>query len=159
LSDRGFDPRRVGADRGYHNRGFVQGCRQRAIIPHVAPMPDRKVPRVDGRTFRTATYRISQVIRRRIEEIFGWCKTTGGLWKCRYRGVARNHGCAQSVGAAWNLLRIAKLTLTAPPPPAAGVTPAKAAVCPHTANSPPKLWRVFSALRKTNNPWMKRQTR
>ena len=117
LIDRGFDPRRVGADRGYHTRGFVEGCRQRAIIPHVAPMPDRKVTGLDQRTLRTATYRISQVIRRRIEEIFGWCKTTGGLRKCRYRGVARNHGCAQFVGATWNLVRMAKLTLTAPPQP------------------------------------------
>ena len=57
------------------------------------------------------------MIRRRIEEIFGWCKTTGGLRKCRDRGVARNHVCAQFVGAAWNLLRMAKLTLTAPPTP------------------------------------------
>ena len=33
---RGFEPRTVGADKGYHNSEFLQGCREMQIAPHVA---------------------------------------------------------------------------------------------------------------------------
>ena len=69
FSDRGFDSRLGSADRGHHGRAFVQGCRYRVIIPHDGPMPDGTAPSLEHRTLRTATCRISQVIRRRIEEI------------------------------------------------------------------------------------------
>jgi IS5 family transposase len=44
----------------------------------------------------------------RIEEIFGWWKTVGGLRKTRYRGTARVRLHAYWVAAAHNLLRLAK---------------------------------------------------
>ena len=44
-------------------------------------------PGLDGRTSRCAGYRTSQRIRKRVEEIFGWMKTVGGLRRSRYRGV------------------------------------------------------------------------
>lgn len=69
-------------------------------------------------------YQTSQRIRKRIEEIFGWMKTTGGIRKTRYRGVERTHFCGQMVVATYNLLRLAKLNLeammAAPPPPEVG---------------------------------------
>jgi hypothetical protein len=54
-------------------------------------------------------YAISQRVRKRVEEIFGWMKTVGGFRKTRYRGVERTGLWAYMVGSAYNLLRMAKL--------------------------------------------------
>ncbi len=122
LAERGFEPQSVGADKGYHQSEFVQGCRAAGVTPHVAEIKGRKVPGFDGRTKKQG-YQASQRVRKRIEEIFGWMKTTGGLRKTRYRGVERTHACAQMVVATYNLLRLAKLaaqTALASPPAEAG---------------------------------------
>ena len=119
LQDREFNPTTVGADKGYHSKEFVQGCREAGVAPHVAEVTGRKVKGLDGRTKKRG-YVTSQRIRKRIEEIFGWMKTTGGLRKTRYCGVERTHACGQMVVATYNLLRMAKLGLQAmmePPPP------------------------------------------
>ena len=120
LAERGFEPQSVGADKAYHQREFVQGCRAAGVAPHVAEVKERTVPGFDGRTKKQG-YQASQRLRKRIEEIFGWMKTTGGLRKTRYRGVVRTHACAQMVVASYNLLRVAKLAAQAavasPPPP------------------------------------------
>jgi len=96
----------VGADKGYDVTNFVSECREIGITPHVA---QRKSSRIDGRTTRHDGYSISQRIRKRVEEIFGWVKTVGGFRKTRYRGIRRTQMAAHLVGAAYNLLRIAKL--------------------------------------------------
>ena len=57
-------------------------------------------------------YAVSQRIRKRIEEVFGWMKTVGGLRKTRYRGRERVQMHAYLVAAAYNLLRIARLVPT-----------------------------------------------
>jgi IS5 family transposase len=54
-------------------------------------------------------YAISQRIRKRVEEAFGWMKSIGGLRKTRYRGLDRVQMHAYLVGAAYNLLRSARL--------------------------------------------------
>ena len=64
----------------------------------------------DGRTTRTEGYQVSQ--RKRVEEIFGWLKTVGGLRKTRFIGQAKNQMAAFISGAAYNLLRIAKLSVS-----------------------------------------------
>ncbi len=56
----------------------------------------------------------SQRCRKKVEEIFGWMKTVGGFRKTRYRGIARTGLWACFVGAAYNLLRIAKLAIPMP---------------------------------------------
>jgi transposase len=112
LAEREFTPRTVGADKGYHSKEFVQGCRGLGVAPHVAEVKDRRVEGFDGRTKKRG-YQTSQRIRKRIEEIFGWMKTTGGFRKTRYRGVERTHFCGQMVAATYNLLRLAKLHLEA----------------------------------------------
>jgi hypothetical protein len=56
-----------------------------------------------------AAHAVSQRIGKRIEEIFGWIKTTGGFRKSRYRGLARSHAAGPYVLATLNLLRLAKL--------------------------------------------------
>lgn len=101
----------VGADKGYDTKEFVAKCRDRGITPHVA---SKKVySAVDGRTTRHAGYKVSQRIRKRVEEIFGWCKTVGGFRRTRYKGRARTQFMAYLVGAAYNLVRIARLMAAA----------------------------------------------
>lgn len=64
---------------------------------------------IDDRTTRHRGYKVSQVIRRRIESIFGWEKTVGGCRKTRYRGVEKTDFFATMVADAYNLMRIGKL--------------------------------------------------
>ena len=96
----------VGADKGYDTRDFVVACREMNVTPHVAR---RKWSIVDERTTRYEGYSISQKVRKRIEEIWGWVKTVGGGRKLRYKGVERNQLWAELTAAAYNLVRMAKL--------------------------------------------------
>src|SRR3984885_3391481 len=108
LSGRGAT---VAGDKGYDTRDFVEGCRKHNVTPHVARK--QKYSAVDARTTRHKGYAISQRFRKRIEEVFGWMKTVGNFRKTRFRGFPRNQIAAYLVGAAYNLLRVAKL-LAAP---------------------------------------------
>lgn len=100
----------LGADRGYDTRGFVAGCRERGVTPHVAQYQHaRRRSAIDGRTTRHAGYRISQTIRMRIEQVFGWLKTVGGLRRTRFRGRRKTQFAAYLAGAAYNLLRVSRL--------------------------------------------------
>jgi len=100
----------LGADAGYDTADFVSACRGRGITPHVAQTRDkRRRSAVDGRTVRHSGYNVSQRIRKRVEEIFGWTKTIACFRKTRFRGQARTQLAAHLVAAAYNLLRIAKL--------------------------------------------------
>jgi IS5 family transposase len=104
-------PATVAGDRGYDVRSFAVGCRTLGITPHVAQY-EHRASAIDGRTTRHEGYRVSQRIRKRVEEIFGWLKTVANFRKTRYRGIARTQLAAHLNGAAYNLLRIAKLTAT-----------------------------------------------
>ena len=61
-----------------------------------------------GATTRHSGYAVSQRRRKRVEEVFGWGTTVGGLRKLRYLGRARNELCLK-LTAAYNLVRMAKL--------------------------------------------------
>jgi len=100
----------LGADAGYDVESFVEAVRERGITPHIAQTRDkRRRSAVDGRTTRHAGYSVSQRIRKRIEEIFGWAKTVGCFRKTRFKGLERTQLAAHLVAAAYNLLRISKL--------------------------------------------------
>ena len=71
--------------------------------------PRANAKSVDGRTTRHESYAISQRKRKRIEEIFGWMKTVGGFRKSRFVGIVKTQLAAYMVGAAYNLLRMARL--------------------------------------------------
>jgi len=101
----------LGADKGYDTEDFVTECREMNVTPHVAC---RKYTTLDKRTTRHEGYQISQRIRKRIEEIWGWIKTVGGGRKLRYKGVARNQLWAELTTAAYNLVRMVKLMATCP---------------------------------------------
>jgi transposase len=99
----------LGADKGYDARGFVEECRKRGITPHVAMRTNLKQPPVDRRTTRHIGYEISQRVRKRVESIFGWMKTTANFRRSRVKGIERTQLAAYFVGAAYNLLRMARL--------------------------------------------------
>jgi transposase len=100
----------VGADKGYHEKAFVRGCREQSVSPHVACKRNLKVSGLDKRTIERNGYATSQKVRKRVEEIFGWMKTVGGLRKTRYRGIERTQSWAYMVAGAYNLLRMARLS-------------------------------------------------
>jgi transposase len=96
----------LGGDKGYDNREFIEGCRERNVTPHIA---QKQRSALDRRTTGSAGYAISQRIRKRIEEIYGWMKVVGGFRKTRFKGIARTQFAGHLVGAAYNLLRMSKL--------------------------------------------------
>ncbi|MFY0540446.1 transposase [Nannocystis pusilla] len=101
---------RVGADKGYDTRDFVEGYRRIGVTPHAAMNTGRSGGSViDGRTSRHEVFLLSQRFRKRIEEVFGWEKTVATFRKTRFRGKQRNEMASLLVGAAYNLLRMAKL--------------------------------------------------
>jgi transposase len=110
LKANGFRPKTVGADKGYHNQDFIAGARELSVVPHPALKEGQNPLRVR----LTATHAVSQLIRKRIEELIGWCKTTGNFRKSRYRGVERTNAQGQYVAIACNLVRMAKLSLGPP---------------------------------------------
>jgi hypothetical protein len=68
---------------------------------------------IDGRTTRHAGYAISQRIRKRVEEIFGWIKTTGGFRRTRHVGLDKTQMAGYLVASAYNLIRMVRLLATA----------------------------------------------
>jgi len=81
-------PVTLGADKGYSTKAFVAHLREHGIRPHIARIQNRTTPGLDGRTTRHDSYRLSQRHRKRIEEIFGWLKTVGGLRKTRFMALS-----------------------------------------------------------------------
>jgi IS5 family transposase len=115
LRERRFHPQTVGLDKGYDTRDLVARLRAKRITPHVAQNTAGRRSAIDGRTTRHAGYGISQRIRMKVEEIFGWVKTVGGLRKMRYRGLAKVDFAGYLVGAAYNL-SVWHVCVTAPAP-------------------------------------------
>ena len=101
--------RTVGADKGFDTSDFRTGCRELGVTPHVAPDTSRGRRSIDGRTTRHPGYALSQRVRKRVEEIFGWTKTVGGGRKLRFKGRERNRSWFLVAGAAYNLVRIGNL--------------------------------------------------
>jgi IS5 family transposase len=97
----------VGADKAFDQWGFVTGVRALGKTPHVAAKVRRSV--LDGRTTGQPGYAISQRLRKRVEEIFGWMKTVGLLRKLRHRGLARVGWMFTFTAAAYNLVRMRRL--------------------------------------------------
>jgi len=98
----------LGADKGYDAAAFVAAVRGLNVTPHLAQNTSRRSA-IDGRTTRHPGYAASQRTRKRIEEAFGWIKTTGGFRKTRHRGTARVGWMFTLTAAACNLVRLPKL--------------------------------------------------
>jgi len=99
----------IAADKAYDAADFVADMRRLGVTPHVAQHTKGRRSAIDARTTRHAGYAISQRVRKRIEEVFGWAKTVGNMRKTRHRGTARVGWMFTFVAAAYNLVRIPKL--------------------------------------------------
>jgi len=97
----------LGADKGYNAWRFKQAVKNAGYVPHVALRSDTgwgglPVTPPEG-------YDVSQRVRKRIEEIFGWVKTTAGYAKTKFRGRRRVEQGFNIAVAACNLVRLPKL--------------------------------------------------
>jgi len=100
----------VGADKAYDTAEFVAQARDLGVTPHVAQnITTQRGSNIDGRTTRQAGYRVSQVIRKRIEEANGWIKEVAGMAQTKHRGLRRVGWMFQFRAAAYNLVRLPKL--------------------------------------------------
>ena len=102
----------VGADKAFDTAEFVQTMRDLDVTPHVAQNTNKRSA-VDLRTTRHDGYAMSQRIRKRVEEIFGWLKTVGLMRKLRHRGTDRVDWMFVFTCAIYNLVRIRSLELAA----------------------------------------------
>jgi IS5 family transposase len=105
----------LGADKAYDVAEFVSDLRDRKITPHIAvngaitKTGKRRRTALDGRTTRHSGYAVSQRIRKRIEEVFGWIKAQAGYDQVKVRGRKKAEAVFTFATAAYNLLRIPKL--------------------------------------------------
>jgi transposase len=105
----------LGADKAYDVTAFVHDLRSRSVTPHIAidghlsTTGKRRKTAIDGRTTRHAGYDISQRCRKRIEEVFGWIKSSAGLAQVKLRGRARVDAAFTLALAAYDLIRLPKL--------------------------------------------------
>lgn len=100
----------IGGDKAYDTRAWVETARALGVTPHVAQASRSAI---DARTTRHPGYQASQRHRKRIEEVFGWMKTVGGLRKLRHRGTAKVEWQFLFVAAVYNLVRLRTLTRAA----------------------------------------------
>ena len=98
----------------------MEGLKARGIEPHVAI---NGTVSKHGKARKTAVpsdvaaslrYAISQRLRKRIEESFGWSKTVGGLAQVKVRGLAKVRAVFVFGVAAYNLVRLPKLLAPRP---------------------------------------------
>ena len=104
----------LGADKAYDTADFVAEMRRLGVTPHVSQNDKGRRSAIDGRTTRHHGYAVSLRVRKRIEEVFGWMKTVGGLRKTRHRGTALVGWMFTLAAAAYNVVRIPKLLAAAP---------------------------------------------
>jgi transposase len=99
----------LGADKAYDAEDFVNELRSMNVTPHVAQNTSGRSSAIDRRTTRYDGYAVSQRIRKRIEEAFGWIKTVAGQEKTSFRGRDRVGWAFTFAAAAYNLVRLPKL--------------------------------------------------
>ena len=102
----------LGPDKGYDARDFVEELRERNVTPHVAQNLSGRRSAIDRRTTRHRGYTVSLRIRKRIEEVFGWVKSSARQGKTRFRGLPRVRFAFTFAAAAYNLVRLPKLLET-----------------------------------------------
>ena len=99
---------------------FVGDLRARNVTPHIAvngTISNLGKPRktaIDKRTTRHPGYGISQCIRKRVEEVFGWTKAQAGYRQLKVRGRPKAEAVFTLAVVAYNLIRIPKLLAAAP---------------------------------------------
>jgi transposase len=101
----------VGGDKHYDQKNFVESMRDINVSAHVAQNIHSRRPKsaIDERTTRHAGYGVSQVKRKRIEEIFGWLKNIGLMRRPHFRGIEKMTWQFSWAVAIYNLVRIRNL--------------------------------------------------
>jgi transposase len=99
----------LGADKAYDAEDFVNELRSMKVTPHVAQNTSGRSSAIDRRTTRHSGYAVSQRIRKRIEEAFGWIKTVAEQEKTKFRGRDRVGWAFTFAAAAYNLVRLPKI--------------------------------------------------
>jgi hypothetical protein len=113
LAESNAGHKTVGADKNYDRAAFVASSRATGVTPHVAQnINAHRGSNIDGRTTRHAGYRLSQVVRKRIEEANGWIKQVGGTAQTKLRGVERVEWMFVLKATAYNLIRLPRLLAT-----------------------------------------------
>ena len=116
----GAQRKTVGADKNYDTEGFVSACQEINVTPHVAQNTyeyDTKTgkraqreSRIDARTTRHQGYRVSQVIRKVIETLFGDGKQHGAtIRQVKLRGQRKVSDVFTLSMLTVNLRRLPKL--------------------------------------------------
>jgi transposase len=104
----------LGADKGYQQKHFVEGLRQRDVVPHVAeyePAGQWHNSLTEAER-NDAGFAISQNKRKLVEKVFGWSKLDRALRQIKMRGLKRVDWMFQLVATAHNLRRMQKLLAT-----------------------------------------------
>jgi transposase len=127
-STHGTPVRTLGSDKGYDSGPYLMELERRAVVPHTAMRAGviggakgtslrscrRRAsvpPRLRMKERQTAPgYTLSQRCRKKIEEAFGWIKTVAGLCRTRLVGQWKIKQQVQLAAAAYNLVRMRKLT-------------------------------------------------
>ena len=99
----------VGGDKNFDTAGFVAAIQELNATPHVAQNTSNRRSAIDRRTTRHPGYAVSQRIRKRIEEGFGWIKEVALQRRTRHRGKERVGWQFTLAAAAYNLIRLPKL--------------------------------------------------
>ena len=109
----GRHARTVGGDKAYDTADFTANCRERKVTPHVAQNTGRRGgSAIDGRTTRHEGYRLSQTMRKRIEEHFGWGKTVGRIRQTVFRGLERvdlHFKLTMTASNLWRMIRMPEM--------------------------------------------------
>lgn len=117
--------RTVGADKNFDTKGFVAACREINVTPHVARNSFQYRSRtgkqftrpsaIDERTTRHAGYKLSQVVRKVIETLFGDGKQHGNtIRQVKLRGLNKVKDVFTIAMLAVNLRRLPKLLAICP---------------------------------------------
>jgi transposase len=105
----------LGADKNDDVEAFVEGLKAEGVVPHIAIQGSVSKT---GKARKTSVppdvaasegYAISQRKRKRIEEIFGWGKTIGGLGQLKLRSLVKVQAVFIFACAAYNIVRLPKL--------------------------------------------------
>jgi hypothetical protein len=102
-----------GADKAYDAAEHLARLRAIGVTLHVAQNTSGRRSAIDGHTTWHVGYGISQRLRKRIEEPFGWIRTAAELRRTRHRGLARVGWIVTVTAAACNLVRLPKLLANA----------------------------------------------
>lgn len=95
----------LGGDKGYDTAAHVAELRKLSVTPHVAQNAKNRKSAIDHRTTTHPGYAISQIKRKRVEQVFGWGKVIGPTRKSKHRGVDRVDWMFRFTQAAYNLIR------------------------------------------------------